>query len=817
MTRYRVSFTLLICVGLSVVDLVQAEEKPVQKSPVKSDKFIEALAKLLADSQPSNRLDLTASPSERREAKYLSPPDSFQGCYDCNTEPWIPIVGRSLHFPPQSVHNSFNTPHFREKLPPNSHQKFPALYHPPIDQYGAPQASFNFPPIGEVVDFMLPPRFKPFPPSPTLYGPPKPVYGPPRTNFSPPPLTYDIRPPPPSSNNYGPPVTRLNRLPQELHPPMSVGAINTLPLESNLPPAQPSDSYGRPLREESYNDLVTDNYGAPIANMHHHAEPITLGSDSDYRNIIFTNFGTHYNAEIQNGLNKKGLTDVQVVPSVRIADYTASIDYPINIIQSPVLDLNVKDQQHLADQTEQKLSDNPIVVDDTFTSSSDINTTYSSSEIPTKRHNDKYLSSDTFDNNIESKVIQKLLLEHNFISQDHIVDIQEGIFNTEKIQGDFNSATVEPSADAIVSQKPQPPSTWLSPVNSSYTPQRTQIIVPYLRAPAGNGYQKPSTAIYNREYTTLAPVFVPPPMTTEASSWWPRLVEDLRNAESQKEPAHGFQKSTTEVINIKEFLAKQKPLFDVASLQKNIDQWTQQAYLNLRQGVTHTKKIPGEYFTTTPPGYTEIANDILASDSNQKDYISKEIQQNLISSDDDSTTAKPSASVRFIVRRPPKSSWDQSKVTLRNSTHEKVYLVTPQSYVRHLTSTPATAYSMAPKIQNGKVNNVTTMTRIDVRIEPSSEEVEKKLKPIKVVYSEWPHIINNLETTTTLKPTTRHPLFGLMDMAPYTAPPNTTVETLGGHSKVVSVGTSPIVRSVSTTPLPNGNVNGTVRISASVS
>ncbi|XP_066245593.1 uncharacterized protein [Euwallacea similis] len=817
MTRYRVSFPLLICIGLSVVDLAQAEEKPVQKSPVKSDKFIEALTKLLGDSQTSDRLDLTASASEKREAKYLPLPDSFQGCYDCNTEPWIPIIGRSLHFPLQSGHNSFNVPHFREKLPPNNHQKFPTLYHPPIDQYGAPQASFNFPPMGEVVDFMLPPRFKPFPLSPNFYGPPKPVYGPPRTNFSPPPLSYDIPPPPPPSHNYGPPVTHLNRLPQEIHPPVPVRAINALPLESNLPPAQPSDSYGRPLGGESYSDLVTDNYGAPIANTHHHADPITLGSDSDYRNIIFTNFGSQYNGEIQNGLYKKGLTDVQVVPSVRIADYTASIEHPINVIQSPVLDLNVEDQQHLADKPEQKLSDNPIVVDDTFTSSSDINSTYSSSEIPAKRHNDKYLSSETFDNNIESELIQKLLLEHNFIPQDQIVDIQKGTINPKKIQGDFNSATAEPTTDVLASQKPQPQSTWLSSVNGSFAPPRKQIIVPYLRAPAGNGYQKSSTAIYNKEYTTLAPVFVPPPITTEAYSWWPRLVEDLRNAETQKEPAHGFQKSTTEVINIKEFLAKQKPAFDVASLQKNIDQWTQQAYLNLRQGVTHAKKIPREYFTTTPPGYTETVNDILASNSNQKEYISKEIQENLISRDDDSTTAKPSTSVRFIVRHPSKSSWDQSKVTLRNSTHEKVYLVTPQSYVRHLTSTPATAYSMAPKIQNGKVTNATTMTRIDVRIEPSSEEVEKKLKPIKVVYSEWPHIINNLETTTTLKPTTRHPLFGLMDMAPYTAPPNTTVETLGGHSKVVSVGTSPIVRSASTTPLPNGDVNDTVRIPASAS
>lgn len=45
-------------------------------------------------------------------------------------------------------------------------------------------------------------------------------------------------------------------------------------------------------------------------------------------------------------------------------------------------------------------------------------------------------------------------------------------------------------------------------------------------------------------------------------------------------------------------------------------------------------------------------------------------------------------------------------------------------------------------------------------------------------------LVNNLETTTTLKPTVRHPLFGLMDIPEYTPPPNVTVETFLGHSKV---------------------------------
>lgn len=479
-------------------------------------------------------------PSPLRVPRSIAGPFRGRNCYDCNSEPWIPIIGRSLNLQPSHSY-------FKEEVA-----------QPFLDQYGAPQGAFKYPGVGEVADFMLPPPYKS-----TIYS-----RAPVRVHFG------WSGPPKPLRVHYRPVIMDLTPPPLEL------------PLENHLPVAQPSDSYGRPL------------------------EPITLSSE-------------HYHYP-------NGLTDVQVLPSVRIADYTASIEHPINLIQSPILD--VEGDLNKPSQDEEKLSDKPIVVEeDTFTSASDINTTYSTG---LERSNDKFSHSN------KESLIQKLL-ETNL--------------------------------------KPK-------------TTKKLQIIVPYLKAPA------PSTAIYNREYTTLAPVFVPPPLTTESGNLWNQLVEEIRTGESQKDSARGFGKSTTEVYNIHEYFSKK-------SLQQTIDDWTQQSY------------------STDLGQHSNTFKDHSATSSDHLDVISNEIVPQ-------TTTTKPL--VKFI----KKPSWEKDKVTLKNSTHEKVYLVTPQSYIKYLTTTPATAFSMAPKIQNGQVNNATTMTRISVRVEappPSSKDV-------KVIFSEWPHL-----------------------------------------------------------------------------
>lgn len=51
-------------------------------------------------------------------------------------------------------------------------------------------------------------------------------------------------------------------------------------------------------------------------------------------------------------------------------------------------------------------------------------------------------------------------------------------------------------------------------------------------------------------------------------------------------------------------------------------------------------------------------------------------------------------------------------------------------------------------------------------------------------------LVNNLQTTAA----PRHPLLGLMDIPAYTPPPNSTVETYVGHSKVAKLASSQVQR-----------------------
>lgn len=612
--------------------------------------------------------DLSASASEFRQAKYPPPNYHLKGhgrsCYDCNSEPWIPIAGRSLHFPtPASSHSNslefHNKPYFKEK----GNGEF-NLFRPPIDQYGAPQAKFNYPATGEVVDFMLPPPYTHTAVS-NAYLPAQKF-----NNFNLRPLPtwsgYMAPPTGTSPAQYLPPypTTPLRPVSQNFQPPPLIG-IHNLPLEKNhnLPPAMPSDSYGRPL-----------NGG--------HSEPITASSEYTRGNHV-GHFPSFQQSFVRT--HPSQFSNVQVVPSVQIADYTASIEHPINLIQSPILDLNIQDLklgQSKETGSQEKLSENPIVVDDSFPSSSDLNTTYSS-DVAHKRHNDKYLVSGEFGDNL----FQKLLLQQNAIE-------------------DSNTKTHAPG-------------------------KSSQIIVPYR---SGN-----PTAIYNREYTTLAPIFVPPPISSEATTSWTQFYEDIKTISHHQEAAQGFATST-EVYNIKDFIAKNNfPSNDLKELQKNIDAWTHQAYSHRHSPIgqfnTKLKKIPLEYFSSSA-SIKASSLDHEAANSDRKEVVIEDIETNSIIQQP--STEEPNKPQNLVkVENPP---WESNKVTLSNSTHEKVYVVTPQSYHIFPTSTPTTAFSMAPKVKNGQVNNASTMTRISVRIEKSEEGDEKKANPLKVVYSEWPHL-----------------------------------------------------------------------------
>ncbi|XP_060530913.1 uncharacterized protein LOC132704727 [Cylas formicarius] len=690
-------------------------------------------------------------------------------CSSCNQIPWIPITGRKLHFTsPEVVFNS------RANIP--EHRNF--LY-PPIDQYGAPQGYYGEPKHGEVAEFMLPPPLFIRKPSSSLNAIKPPVssfYSKPSTFSKLPNFAFDsLVGPTYQSILYSSPQPRLNlhklqqiasvnnyrpissnfRPPPPPYQPHSFPGINHLPLaQTHLPFATPSDSYGKPVQNLNFvqktqsSHLPTakpsDSYGNPVTGNHlPYLDTITLasGDDRDY-------------------------PDIQVVPSVQIADYTASIEHPINLIQSPLLDLIARDEalatqekSNLADNrkhtlsdsaeasTEFKLHENPIFVKDILASESTINST----TINTKRDNDKFLGtgfapvSPTIANG--DKILQGTATDKYNLAQPSL---------------EYNLIST------VMLPPPPSKSTW----NSEKLP------------PA----EMKDKWFLNKKYDTLSPTFNPPPITNGKPQW---------NIFTEQERPQDVS-SSTKVYNIKDLLANQSSAlylkhhlpYDVITLQRNIDDWTHQSYakhINFGDKIRkfkEVKQIPDKYLTTH-----NYDVDHLAAGSSREESISNEIESNSIDSDESITTTSLPF-IRYVPTTENVSQWNTSQVLLSNVTQEKVYIVTPQSKVA-VTPTPTTAFSMAPKIQNGKVNMASTMTKISIRVEPQSETRvgnEILTNPIKVVYSEWPHLINNLETTTsTVRPTSSHPLLGLMGLYSYNPPPDSTVETISGHSKVSTV------------------------------
>ncbi|CAG9858367.1 unnamed protein product [Phyllotreta striolata] len=711
---------------------------------------------------------------------------------------------------------------FDYMIPPPVQYKIPAImYGPPNSNYGPPKPNYgpprpNYGPpkpnYGPPKPNYVPPKPNYGPPKP-IYGPPKPEYGPPNSIFNPPPIPLHqppelnflppsiFNPPQPDANPpqvhaapnpplFEPPQpdftvqhlpaptqsadsTEFHRSPASDFVPPSLdnsygGAVPPaphqqfadnpspqlaeIPLDNGYIPAPaPSDSYGDPVTDDGFQfNRQQDSQPAPSGD----GDPSANADLPNHRfNADYPNLGPVQSAPIYDFGNFRVADDaVQVQKSVKVADYVASVEHPINVVQSPLVELHINEdteqdyqnnytriaKNHQNDVEPYKLSDNPIVVDDTHTAASTINTNVS--------------NYGSFED--QANVIKQIL-------------IQKGILKQRERSTGVSNSMVPPS--------PNSKSTW----ESTSTVKPVQIIVPYTKS-----------------YTTLMPTYMPP-TPTQSSDWSKYLTTKPSKTSIQ----------STAVYNIKDLIGasdnrtgKESLPFDVISLQKNIDDWTHQSFSSGKTVNLPQKRIPAEFFTTPDPP-TSYSNDIfdhqLAESSRKETAVDADIETNVIvaaeaASTEPAVTSTESARQREAERL-QKSSWKSAYVTVSPLTKEKVYVVTPQAY-SFVTANPAEAdaWSMAPRVENGTATNDASKSRkFSVRIEPqragSGEKAPKDSKSaVKVVYSEWPHLINNLQTTTA-KPTSVHPLFGLMGITAYTPPSNATIETFVGHSKVVTV------------------------------
>lgn len=476
--------------------------------------------------------------------------------------------------------------------------------------------------------------------------------------------------------------------------------------------------------------------------------------------------------------------EVQVQPSIPIAGYLASIEHPINVIQSPIVEVTVNEEnlannsQQVTENSTQKFEEakytnegtrtdfkeNPIVVpegdeDAHFAESSNNQTTHEFFDVNNKRGNDNSLG--TFSFNKENSSDQSInILKGNEDLIKQILAIPESTtyspINSQK--PNYTQFTTSPVAytdwtpsfittNHSPSDKMTPPfnspSPWTNYITNSPTtkkPKQIQVIVPYITnqkpMPFNGGLanQQQATSIKSKpdQYESLPVYFTPP----SKSPLWP----DYSEQESQK--VFTAQKpSIIQATNIKELLkgemvSKQSTTqslpFDIITLQKTIDDWTQQEFSNKLTAhdqskitssskLAHSKNIPNNFFiiknysSTTPQptsGHyedhsgassiqreTKVKKDVTDFESNFITLDSSEENSSTISSEKEIVTSTSKDSVYIVTAKPWSSEKDES-------THANI---------THKTATFA------------------------IRLESENDSLTSN-KTEKVIYSEWPHL-----------------------------------------------------------------------------
>lgn len=602
-----------------------------------------------------------------------------------------------------------------------------------------------------------------------------------------------------------------------IHKPIPFPNLSSLPV---LPLHNPQNFHSINTFEHAnadnhhFGNLPPDNY---------------IQQTSGIDNIAFQNayVQDNVNTNIDHG------TNVEIIKSVPIAGYLATIEHPINVIQSPIVDVaasafnegtflenidhssNNNNNNDNNKQQEVNLSENPIVVEDTHASATSNNATVVLG-VNQKRNNDKDLNVYVNIKDISSTIAPTI----KEVSQ----NIQEiNLFNPELVNSiiesnDVNKLTTnntieEPSSkidwndyaqELLTSMKPPPKgeSPWLSSIKgtgriistTTKTPKQIQIIIPYITNHKPTPFKSGQTTNiptfnsgvhrYNNHIQTSthkSPKFTHPAYSTSAfkignnqkelpmytipptsESVWLQHTDHVES-DSNIVTQTAQHQSTTKVTNIRDLIEanshkynQNKPTFDVAKLQKHIDNWTEQEYsknlpyINYDKVSTVSKFVPSkiipEEYLTTPSYNSETTT---TKSTTQYDYFSssinkdlgttyEDLQSNLILSD--TTTATQDTTLNEDNLTTPtkvlygtihnvndtKPSWDKLKID--NSSKEKIYVVTPQPV----------KYGFSVKNFDNKRNISFSSDKFAISLDKLHSDTNKT--DLKIVLSEWPHL-----------------------------------------------------------------------------
>ncbi|CAH1397831.1 unnamed protein product [Nezara viridula] len=646
--------------------------------------------------------------------------------------------------------------------PPNQQYGPPIIGHspsPPKPNYGPPKNYYGPPNGGSKPGPQYLPPSKSFgPPRPLngpkhSYGPPKNFHGPLR--FNNPPKTYG-----PPQNNYGPPrgqdvapskpkpnyaVPNQLRLPQPTPhsqpqnsatdsvsyqqylspPPLNGGHYSSLtkPIP-RCPSTGPDLSHGDGGLEP-VKDGVGDFGQLPLSDSAHEASSVTvshLGS-STQRPTIAQNPGEN--------------TQVFVTKSIPVSEYLSSIEYPMQIIQAPLLDVPDLPKyvnlgyhtfnQHLYNQYHDSDKSSSLVK----------SVTTKANSIPSDSKENRFT-----DNQGASTFV---------LSNDGSRDSHSSDYNGTA----YDSQSVEvPSWQTTQSQSsPQP---FVHQTSPTPKPRQVhQIIIPYVRdSPQARKVPPPPESDLSAVYLNRAVTAPDNSQTTDIN--YPLTATGSENLESLHLPQVlnslppdvmnklleiGFTQQETgkghlqHVIadNIRAILQGEEDTVDLARLQKNIDTWTVEGYGKRDTIPQNSKVIPEEYFTTpateeetkpTSPDHDMSASQHVpvtfkAPDGKKGD---EEVKEETFIHEVNGwslaeTKLKPSTEQPSTTTKP----WEQlGAVSISPLTKEKVYVVTP------LTTFPSSPESSSPSslVERITASSSSTIQKEEVSTEASISTAE---------------------------------------------------------------------------------------------
>lgn len=452
--------------------------------------------------------------------------------------------------------------------------------------------------------------------------------------------------------------------------------------------------------------------------------------------------------------------EVEVQPSIPIAGYLASIEHPINVVQSPIVEVTVREQgidgesfgqvvesttvRVEKENTKTDFKENPIVVPDGddahVAETSNNHTTQEVFDVHNKRGNNNSLGVFSF-NGKENSHDQILKDNEELIKQ--ILAIQESTTyspTTSQKEENYTEFTTPPvdftawtpsffTTNQSPSDKMTPPfespSPWTNYITSTPTtkkPKQIQVIVPYITN------QKP--APFNSPKPEALPMYFTPPSKAPV---WPEYLEQ----ESQKVfTAH--KPSLIQASNIKELLkgeidSKKQSVpqlpFDILTLQKTIDDWTQQEFsnkLSIRDESKFTtisklvpsKNIPNNFFTTKTYSST-VKPDVQYNDHSVASSVQRETKVKKDVADFESN---------FITLDGSSERPSGEEGVDTSTSRESVYIVT------------AKPWSKGDADESSLRGNITHKTAtFAIRLESENDTVNAN-KTEKVIYSEWPHL-----------------------------------------------------------------------------